>query len=90
MTDCCLLPTSIPIFSNIRCASWSPKGKQIVAGFPNGKIAQYKPDLKLARTIPCTISLYNTSWEVIAIQWLSTYQFAAVMLSREENAFPGM
>lgn len=71
------------------CASWSPKGKQIVAGFSNGKIAQYKPDLKLARTIPCTVRLYQTAWDVIAVQWLSTYQFAAVMLPKEENAYPG-
>ncbi|KAG4068236.1 hypothetical protein HA402_007756 [Bradysia odoriphaga] len=81
---------SIDKSEQVGCASWSPKGKQIVAGFPNGKISQYKPDLKLARTIPCVVRLYNTAWDVIAIQWLSTYQFAAVMLPREENAYPAL
>ncbi|KAJ6648515.1 Nuclear pore complex protein Nup214, partial [Pseudolycoriella hygida] len=81
---------SIDKAEQVGCASWSPKGKQIVAGFPNGKIAQYKPDLKIARTIPCTVRLYNTAWDVIAIQWLSTYQFAAVMLSQEEDACPAL
>ncbi|XP_037034125.1 nuclear pore complex protein Nup214 [Bradysia coprophila] len=81
---------SIDKSEQVGCASWSPKGKQIVAGFPNGKIAQYKPDLKLARTIPCIVRMYNTTWDVIAIQWLSTYQFAAVMLPREENAYPAL
>lgn len=62
------------------CACWSPKGKQIVVGFPNGKIAQYKPDLKLAKVIECPPGVHPAPFKVIAIQWLSTYQFAAVFL----------
>ncbi|KAL5277282.1 NUP214 family protein [Megaselia abdita] len=65
------------------CACWSPKGKQIVIGFPNGKIAQFKPDLKMAKTIECPPGVHATPFKVIAIQWLSTYQFAAVFLGND-------
>lgn len=62
------------------CACWSPKGKQIVVGSTNGKIAQYKPDLKLAKAIECPPGVHGTPFKVISILWLSTYQFAAVFL----------
>lgn len=72
-----------------RCASWSPKGKQIVIGFPNGKLAQYKPDLKLARTIPYAGN-YESPFDIIALQWLSTYQFAAIFLRLAEGSCPAL
>lgn len=66
-----------------QCASWSPKGKQICIGFPEGKLAQYKPDLKLARTIPCPAGIYpGGPFDICTVQWLSTYQFAAAVLRR--------
>lgn len=68
------------------CACWSPKGKQIVVAFPNGKLAQYKPDLKLAKTIPCTVQLLPVPFSPVAIQWLSTYQFAIVFVEEKEDA----
>lgn len=68
------------------CACWSPKGKQIVVAFPNGKLAQYKPDLKLAKTIPCTVQLLPPPFSPVAIQWLSTYQFAVVFVEDKEDA----
>lgn len=71
-----------------KCASWSPKGKQIVVGFPGGKLAQYKPDLKLAKTIPCPGNIFPQPFDVIAVQWLSTYQFAAVFLQQEPGSCP--
>lgn len=74
----------------VRCASWSPKGKQIVVGFPNGKLAQYKPDLVLARTIPCPSGVYSTPFNVIAVQWLSTYQFAAVFMKQQPGECPAL
>lgn len=73
----------------VRCACWSPKGKQIVVGFPNGNLAQYKPDLKLARQIQCPPNVYPQPFDVIAVQWLSTYQFAAVFLQNIQDAGPG-
>lgn len=68
------------------CACWSPKGKQIVVAFPNGKLAQYKPDLKLAKTIPCSVQLFPAPFSPVAIQWLSTYQFAVVFVEEKEDA----
>lgn len=74
----------------VRCASWSPKGKQIVVGFPDGKLAQYKPDLQLARTIPCPTGVLNSPFDIITVQWLSTYQFAAVFLKRGQGECPAV
>ncbi|XP_031628108.1 nuclear pore complex protein Nup214-like [Contarinia nasturtii] len=71
---------------NARCACWSPKGKQIVVAFPNGKLAQYKPDLKLAKAIPCATQIFAGPFYPIAIQWLSTYQFAVVFVENKEEA----
>lgn len=77
-------------FNAYRCASWSPKGKQIVVAFPNGKLAQYKPDLKLAKTIPIAAQLFSGPFDPIAVQWLSTYQFAVVFLEKKNEAGPSM
>lgn len=71
---------------NFSCACWSPKGKQIVVAFPNGKLAQYKPDLKLAKAIPCTTPLFPGTFSPIAVQWLSTYQFAVVFVEDKVDA----
>lgn len=73
----------------VQSASWSPKGKQIVAGFPNGNLIQFKPDLKAARSIPCPGNLLGSTFDTIAIQWLATYQFAAVFQSKVEDTTPG-
>ena len=52
-------------------ACWSPKGKQMVAARRDGSLAQYKPDLKEAK-----------SWagppgglRPVSVTWLSTYEF---------------
>ncbi|XP_055591085.1 nuclear pore complex protein Nup214 [Uranotaenia lowii] len=72
------------------CGCWSPKGKQLVVGFANGKLVQYKPDLKPARTIVCPQGVMDSTFNVIALQWLSTYQFAAVFLSHAEESVPAL
>ncbi|XP_062546766.1 nuclear pore complex protein Nup214 [Armigeres subalbatus] len=72
------------------CACWSPKGKQLVVGFANGKLMQYKPDLKPARTIACPPGVMEGPFDVIAVQWLSTYQFAAVYLPHAEDSVPSL
>ncbi|XP_055377648.1 nuclear pore complex protein Nup214 [Condylostylus longicornis] len=64
----------------VLCGCWSPKGKQIAFGFRAGKIVQFKPDLKPARTIECLSGVVDGSFKTIAVQWLSTYQFAAAYL----------
>lgn len=60
-----------------------------MVAFPGGKLAQYKPDLKLAKTIPCTIQLLANPFLPIAIQWLSTFQFAVAFLEQKEEQSPG-
>ncbi|XP_031632633.1 nuclear pore complex protein Nup214-like isoform X2 [Contarinia nasturtii] len=70
---------------NACCACWSPEGKQIVVAFPNGKLAQYKLDLKLAKAIPCATQILAEPFYPIAIKWLSTYQFAVVFVKEEAN-----
>lgn len=74
----------------VKCASWSPKGKQIAVACAGGKLAQYKPDLKLAKTIPCTVQLLPNPFAPIAIQWLSTFQFAVVLVEEKEEACPAL
>ena len=64
--DCCTIPPS----SGVTCISWSPKGKQLVAGKSDGTLTQYKPDLKEAKSIPGA----GAGSSVLSILWISTYQ----------------
>uniref|UniRef100_A0A182WGB6 Nuclear pore complex protein Nup214 n=1 Tax=Anopheles minimus TaxID=112268 RepID=A0A182WGB6_9DIPT len=75
-----------------QCACWSPKGKQLVVAFANGKLVQYKPDLKPARTIVCPAGVVEGggAFDVLAVQWLSTYQFAAVFLPHADDSVPAL
>lgn len=74
-----------------KCCCWSPKGKQIVAGFANGKLIQFNLELKPARAIECPPGIFSTggNFETIAVQWLSTYQFAMVLSCQQEETRPG-
>lgn len=72
----------------VKCASWSPKGKQIAIACAGGKLAQYKPDLKLAKTIPCTEQVLPHPFSPIALQWLSTFQFAMVLVEEKPEPNP--
>ncbi|XP_017880713.1 nuclear pore complex protein Nup214 [Ceratina calcarata] len=64
------------------CSAWSPKGKQIVVGCKNGSLVQFKPDLKVARTIPGPNPYIG---EIISILWISNYQFCAAYLDKEKG-----
>ncbi|XP_024942691.1 nuclear pore complex protein Nup214 isoform X2 [Cephus cinctus] len=64
------------------CAAWSPKGKQLAVGCKNGNIVQLKPDLKIARTI---LSPSPSIGEIIAVLWISNYQFCAAYLDPNEQ-----
>ncbi|CAL7947823.1 unnamed protein product [Xylocopa violacea] len=64
------------------CTAWSPKGKQIVVGCKNGSIVQFKPDLKIARTIPGPNPYIGG---VVSILWISNYQFCAAYLGNEQG-----
>ena len=59
------------LYEGISCVSWSPKGKQLVAGKTNGKLTQYKPDLAEAKTMEPP----GTGFSALSILWISTYQF---------------
>jgi nuclear pore complex protein Nup214 len=65
--DCCTVPPAV----GVTCVSWSPKGKQLVAGRRDGTLTQFKPDLKEAKTIPAMV---GKGASVISILWVSTYQ----------------
>ena len=71
----------------VSCISWSPKGKQLVAGKINGKITQYKPDLSEAKTMEPP----NPSFTTISILWISTYQFLACYKdTNDADSRPGL
>uniref|UniRef100_A0AC35UH58 WD_REPEATS_REGION domain-containing protein n=1 Tax=Rhabditophanes sp. KR3021 TaxID=114890 RepID=A0AC35UH58_9BILA len=55
------------------CISWSPKGKQLIAGDVNGSMAQYKPDLSLVRVLPFPEP--GQKYCCIGICWLGTTDF---------------
>ncbi|KAF5284867.1 hypothetical protein FQR65_LT13383 [Abscondita terminalis] len=69
----------LPIESQATCMCWSPKGKQIAVGSNNGKITQYKPDLKAMKVI--NEPPLDGSYSVVAIQWISSFQFIAIYKS---------
>ncbi|XP_037941208.1 nuclear pore complex protein Nup214-like [Teleopsis dalmanni] len=72
----------------IQCGSWSPKGKQIVLACANGMLQQYTPDLTPARLVNIPAEVLNGPFDCLSICWLSTYQFAVVLLQRGENSCP--
>ncbi|KAH8333984.1 hypothetical protein KR059_005093 [Drosophila kikkawai] len=74
----------------VKCGCWSPKGKQIVLGFPSGKLQQFKPDLTPAKTLVCPPNVHDAPFDTIAIQWLSTFQFAVVFLQHGEDCNPSL
>ncbi|XP_043645623.1 nuclear pore complex protein Nup214 [Drosophila teissieri] len=74
----------------VKCGCWSPKGKQIVLGFPGGKVQQFKPDLTPAKTLLCPPNIHDAPFDTIAIQWLSTFQFAVIFLQHGEDCNPSL
>ncbi|XP_053966956.1 nuclear pore complex protein Nup214 [Anastrepha ludens] len=74
----------------IQCGCWSPKGKQIVFGHPNGKLQQFKPDLTPVKSIVCPPDLHPGPFDTIALHWLSTFQFVVSFLTRGEEVMPNM
>ncbi|XP_034478729.1 nuclear pore complex protein Nup214 [Drosophila innubila] len=74
----------------VKCGCWSPKGKQLVLGFPNGKLQQFKPDLTPAKTLMCPPNVHDAPFDTIAVHWLSTFQFAAIFLQHGEDCNPAL
>lgn len=76
--------------NQVKSGCWSPKGKQIVLGFAEGKLQQFKPNLQPARAIPCPPGVHPGPFDTIAVHWLSTFQFAAVFLQKGEEMCPSL
>ncbi|XP_049309806.1 nuclear pore complex protein Nup214 [Bactrocera dorsalis] len=74
----------------IQSGCWSPKGKQLVFGYPNGKLQQFKPDLTMVKSIICPPNVHPGPFDTIALHWLSTFQFVASFLQNGEEAMPNM
>ncbi|XP_017466525.1 PREDICTED: nuclear pore complex protein Nup214 isoform X2 [Rhagoletis zephyria] len=74
----------------IQCGCWSPKGKQIVLGHPNGKLQQFKPDLTPVKSIVCPPGVHPGPFDTIALHWLSTFQFVVSFLQQGQEAMPNM
>nr|XP_023012697.1 nuclear pore complex protein Nup214 [Leptinotarsa decemlineata] len=71
----------LPTAAETTCFCWSPKGKQIAVGSKNGKITQYKPDLKAVKVI--NEPPLGSPHSLISLQWVSNYQFIGVYHSSE-------
>ncbi|CAD7012423.1 unnamed protein product [Ceratitis capitata] len=74
----------------IQSGCWSPKGKQIVFGYPNGKLQQFKPDLTIVKSIICPPNIHPGPFDTIALHWLSTFQFVASFLQHGDEAMPNL
>lgn len=74
----------------VKCGCWSPKGKQLVLGFPSGRLQQFKPDLTPAKTLPCPPNVHDGPFDTIAVHWLSTFQFVVVFLQQGEDCSPAL
>jgi nuclear pore complex protein Nup214 len=66
----------LPAVAGATCFCWSPKGKQIAVGSRDGKITQYKPDLKAVKVINAPPLKEPHSLQ--SLQWVSNYQFIGV------------
>ncbi|XP_017772452.1 PREDICTED: nuclear pore complex protein DDB_G0274915-like [Nicrophorus vespilloides] len=69
----------IPNAAATTCFCWSPKGKQIAVGSKDGKITQYKPDLKPVKSINGPV--LDGNFSIISMQWASSFQFIGVYKS---------
>ena len=79
--------STIPPGAMVSCVSWSPKGKQIVAGKLDGKIVQYKPDLSVAKIM----DLPDPNLSTLSILWISTYQFLTCFTNKSDpDSRPGL
>ncbi|XP_057372318.1 nuclear pore complex protein Nup214-like [Daphnia carinata] len=75
---------SLPSNTQAQAISWSPKGKQLVVARP-GKLVQYKPDLKEAKTTAFSGSDVHMNTPVACgLQWLSTSQFLVTFIDQDD------
>ena len=78
--------STLPPGAMVSCVSWSPKGKQLVAGKLDGKLVQYKPDLSVAKIMDLDPNL-----SALSILWISTYQFLTSFVNKSDpDSRPGL
>jgi nuclear pore complex protein Nup214 len=66
---------------------WSPKGKQIVLGFADGKLIQYDKLLKSQKKVT-NAPFTDSQKQVSGLFWISSYLFMAVYNSADRNEGP--
>ncbi|OJD34640.1 nuclear pore complex subunit nup159 [Diplodia corticola] len=76
---------------NVSCATWSNKGKQLVAGLADGTVVQMKPDGSLTGLMPRPPTLEGDQ-HVSCISWLTNDDFFIVHAptSMEQGSPPEM
>ncbi|EYC39029.1 hypothetical protein Y032_0680g1468 [Ancylostoma ceylanicum] len=68
--------------ANINEISWSPKGKQLVAGDANGKIFQLKPEIELVRATNAP----QSGMAVTSLSWLATTEWLVAYSNPERTS----
>ena len=73
-------------FWKFSAISWSMKGKQLAVGQNDGKITQYKPELKAVKMVPPPDIFPNTPHKVTALLWVANFQFIAAFKDLTDNS----
>lgn len=60
-----------------------------MVGNSDGTLYQYKPDLSPMKSVPAPDIFQGSPVEVLAIHWISTFQFAVVYRNAADNSRPG-
>lgn len=68
--------------------AWSSQGNVIVVALLNGLFHQYRIEIGSITPIRSLVNLFEGPYEPIALQWLSTNQFAVVFLENSIDAQP--
>lgn len=74
----------------VRCVAWSSQGNVIVVALLNGLFRQYRIEISSITRIRSLANLFEGPYEPIALQWLSTNQFAVVYLENSNDAQPSI
>lgn len=69
----------------VSCVSWSPKGKQLVAGLGDGSIAQMTPEGEVKAMIP-RAPMVPDNCHVSSLTWLETNLWVAIYTSNSVPA----
>lgn len=59
----------------------------MVVGGEDGKLTQYRPDLKPAKALPAP-ALFGGAVAVVSVLWVSNFQFAAFYRNRSQPDVP--